>query len=1232
MKSRNQHYVNDCLLKALLIIQSLFVTQSISALEATIGGLVYDLTGVSATVMHVAEGNTSSKIVIPETVEYQGLVYTVSAIGEKAFCNYKYDYYYVDGSQKWYSEGPHPFGQPRYYYESSSIPKANSYVREVVLPKTITTIGVGAFYNTNITNVELQEGVKTILDNAFSRTLMVSITIPASVTSFGNNIFYECDLLRTITYLGNMPPTKWVATSQTFVPNKTKYSTPSYSINSASIIPMIEWQDEEFTYNGSPHTAAWKNNMEGYTATLNMQALEKNAGSYTIDVPVTFTKGEDSFTINCTYSYKIKKSSLTVTADNATREYGADNPSLSFAFSGFVDGENENVLTTKPTITTTATQNSPVGTYPITISGAESKNYDIVYEPGTLTVTKASLTVTVNDTTRTYGSQNPAFSVRYEGLKNGETAPAWATGLSFTTDATAKSNVGTYDVSLNCEAQNYDVSIRNGRLTITPATLTIKAEDASRTYCDDAPEYTFTCSGLVNGETVSVLTQLPLFSTDAGQDSEVGAYSVTPYGASAPNYDIVYEGAMLNITKRQLTATADNISRAYGDTNPTFTVSYSGFVNNETEDVLTKLPAVSSNAKPNSPVGTYPITLGGADSKNYDIVYEPGTLTVTKAPLTVTVNDTTRTYGSQNPAFSVRYEGLKNGETAPAWATGLSFTTDATAKSNVGTYDVSLNCEAQNYDVSIRNGRLTITPATLTIKAEDASRTYCDDAPEYTFTCSGLVNGETVSVLTQLPLFSTDAGQDSEVGAYSVTPYGASAPNYDIVYEGAMLNITKRQLTATADNISRAYGDTNPTFTVSYSGFVNNETEDVLTKLPAVSSNAKPNSPVGTYPITLGGADSKNYDIVYEPGTLTVTKAPLTVTVNDTTRTYGSQNPAFSVRYEGLKNGEVAPEWTEKPVFTTSATRTTGVGVYPVTVACEAKNYEVELVSGYLNVKAAPLTITASNASRLYYEDNPDFTYTYRGFVNNDNSSGFSKQPQIGCDATKDSKAGEYEIRVSGAEFKNYDIAYVNATLTITKRTLTVQPKDAERLYGEDNPAFEADITGYVNGETDAVLSNIPTIYTNATSTSDVGTYSILAKDGEADNYTFSYQTGTLTIEKADQTLTWEQNLSNIKVGDQVELLATSTSGLSIDYVIDSDIVSLYRVGKKLFLDCLAEGTFIIKAMQNGDINYNPSVRMVKDVVITARDGIKSDAHDVNGDGTVDSQDVLEIYDYMQTH
>ena len=992
MKSKNQHYVNDCLLKALLIIQSLFVTQSVCALEATIGGLVYDLTGVSATVMHVAAGNTSSKIVIPETVEYQGLVYTVSAIGKKAFCNYKYDYYYVDGSQKWYSEGPHPFGRPNYYDSSSStIPLANSYVREVVLPKTITTIGVGAFYNTNITNVELPEGVKTIGDYAFSRTFMVSITIPASVTSFGDyNIFYECDLLRTITYLGNMPPTKWVATSQTFVPNKTKYSTPAYSINSASIIPMIEWQDEEFAYNGSPHTAAWKNNMEGYTATLNMQALEKDAGSYTIDVPVTFTKGEDSFTADCTYSYKIKKSSLTVSADNATREYGADNPSLSFAFSGFVEGEDENVLTTKPTITTTATQNSPVGTYPITISGAESKNYDIVYESGTLTVTKA--------------------------------------------------------------------------------------------------------------------------------------------------------------------------------------------------------------------------------------------------PLTVTVNDTTRTYGSQNPAFSVKYEGLKNGEATPAWTTGLSFSTDAAAKSNVGTYDVSLNCEAQNYDVSIRNGRLTITPATLTIKAEDASRAYCDDAPEYTFTCSGLVNGETVSVLTQLPLFSTDADQDSEVGAYSVTPYGASAPNYDIVYEGAMLNITKRQLTATVDNISRAYGDTNPAFTVSYSGFVNNETEDVLTKLPAVSSNAKPNSPVGTYPITLGGAESKNYDIVYEPGTLTVTKAPLTVTVNDTTRTYGSQNPAFSVRYEGLKNGEAAPAWTEKPVFTTSATRTTGVGVYPVTVDCEAKNYEVELVSGYLNVKAAPLTITASNASRLYYEDNPDFTYTFRGFVNNDNSSGFSKQPQIGCDATKDSKAGEYEIRVSGAEFKNYDIAYVNATLTITKRTLTVQPKDAERLYGEDNPAFEADITGYVNGETDAVLSNIPTIYTNATSTSNVGTYSILAKDGDADNYTFSYQTGTLTIEKADQTLTWEQDLSNIKVGDQVELLATSTSGLSIDYVIDSDIVSLYRVGKKLFLDCLAEGTFIIKAMQNGDVNYNPSVRMVKDVVITARDGVKSDAHDVNGDGTVDSQDVLEIYDYMQTH
>src|SRR5262249_10288006 len=95
---------------------------------------------------------------------------------------------------------------------------------------------------------------------------------------------------------------------------------------------------------------------------------------------------------------------LTITANNETRPYGAANPALTVSYSGFVNGDTAASLTTAPTVSTTATAASGVGTYPITAGGAVSANanYTIAYVPGTLTVTPAALTITARNETRAY--------------------------------------------------------------------------------------------------------------------------------------------------------------------------------------------------------------------------------------------------------------------------------------------------------------------------------------------------------------------------------------------------------------------------------------------------------------------------------------------------------------------------------------------------------------------------------------------------------------------------------------------------------------------------------------------------------------------------------------------------------------------------------------------------------------------------------------------------------------
>ena len=106
-------------------------------------------------------------------------------------------------------------------------------------------------------------------------------------------------------------------------------------------------------------------------------------------------------------SFTIAPAPLTISAVSASRAYGVANPIFIPTYSGFVAGDTAASLTTAPTCTTAATSSSPVGTYPITCSGAVDSNYSFTYVPGTLTIAIADRFVTPTNTTLSVGA--PGF-------------------------------------------------------------------------------------------------------------------------------------------------------------------------------------------------------------------------------------------------------------------------------------------------------------------------------------------------------------------------------------------------------------------------------------------------------------------------------------------------------------------------------------------------------------------------------------------------------------------------------------------------------------------------------------------------------------------------------------------------------------------------------------------------------------------------------------------------------
>ena len=199
---------------------------------------------------------------------------------------------------------------------------------------------------------------------------------------------------------------------------------------------------------------------------------------------------------------------------------------------------------------------------------------------------------------------------------------------------------------------DYNTATASVSININKAGLTVTANNASKVYGQNLvfAGTEFTTSSLIGSDSVSSVTLASDGETNtapvAGSPYSINASAAVGNGLG--NYNITYNTGSLTVTPANLGVTADNQSRIYGATNPVFTVSYSGFVNAEsqTNSDVVGAPDLSTVADTNSPVGTYDITnlVGSLASTNYTFSLTNGTLTIALAAITVTADNQSRGY------------------------------------------------------------------------------------------------------------------------------------------------------------------------------------------------------------------------------------------------------------------------------------------------------------------------------------------------------------------------------------------------------------------------------------------------------------------------------------------------------------------------------------------------------------------------------------------------------------
>ena len=902
-------------------------------------------------------------------------------------------------------------------------------------------------------------------------------------------------------------------------------------------------------------------------------------GAYAIVPSAATGSGLSNYTI--TYvngTLTVAPAALTITANNQTKVYGAALPVLTASYSGFINGDTASSLNTQPTLSTTATASSHVSgsPYGITAGGAADPDYTISYVPGTLTVTPAPLTITADNQSMVYGAALPALTAIFSGFVNGDTPASLGTQPALSTTATAGSHVSgsPYGITASGAADpDYSFSYVPGTLTVTPAPLTITADNQSMVYGAALPALTAGFSGFVNGDTPASLGTQPTLSTTATAGSHVSGspYTITASGAADPDYSFTYVPGTLTVTPAPLTITADNQSIVYGAALPALTASFSGFVNGDTPANLGTQPALSTTATTGSHVSgsPYTITASGTADPDYTISYVPGTLTVTPAPLTITADNQSMVYGAGLPALTASFSGFVNGDKPASLDVQPTLSTTATAGSHVSgsPYTITASGAADpDYSFTYVPGTLTVAPAPLTITADNQSMAYGAGLPALTASFSGFVNGDTPARLGTQPTLATMATAGSHVSGspYGIAASGAADPDYTISYVPGTLTVTPAPLTITADNQSMVYGAALPALTASFSGFENGDTPASLSVQPTLSTTATAGSHVSgsPYGITASGAADPDYTISYAAGILTVTPASLTITADSQSMVYGAALPALTASFSGFVNGDTPANLGTQPALSTTATAGSHVSSSPYTIAASGAadpDYTISYAPGPLTVTPAPLTITADNQNMVYGAALPALTASFSGFVNGDTPASLSTQPTLATTATAGSNVSgsPYGIAASGAADPDYTISHVPGTLTVTPATLTVTADNQTRVYGAADPPLTASFSGFVNGETLASsgVSGSPSLTSNDTAASPVGTYAILAAQGTltAQNYTFSFVSGTLTVTQEVLTIDCVQTLDSLDACCNVAVVIDSDGDLTVNNPVTLD-------------------------------------------------------------------------------
>ena len=675
-----------------------------------------------------------------------------------------------------------------------------------------------------------------------------------------------------------------------------KISNPLYTVN-------------DFTFSG---TAAANRTDAG---TTNMGLAEDQ-----------FTNTNSNFakvTFNVTDGYQTVNP-INVTVDITGQKNTTDYDGEAHGVSGY-DVKISNPLYTVNDFTfsgTAAANRTDAGTTNMGLAEGQFENTNANFKTVAFNVTDGYQTINPIDATVTItGHSNTA---EFDGTEHSVSGYDVATSTTLYTEAdftfngtaaAARTDAGTTNMGLadsqfantNGNFKSVTFNVTDGWQAIARKTVTVKADDLTKIF-GEGENLTATVTGLVGEDTIN-------YSLIREEGENAGTYTITASGNEVQgNYNVTFETGAVTINKVpevhvKINAHGGNFT--YDAQNHTIT-GYDVEIDNPlytTDDILFsgKDTLTVRNA------GTYNMGLSAADFTNLSNNFENVVFEVTNSSLviapkaaTITVQNKNKTYGDADPMLTATVDGLAGTDAAIPMMSRA-------AGENVGSYTINATVAADpNYTFTIVPGTMTISPKTLTVKADAKVKTFGEDEPELSVTIDGLENGDTADLIS----YTVERESGEDVGTHTINVTGSEFQgNYNVVFENAEMTIVPEDTVVvriTAHNGTFQYDGTERDLS-GYDVEINNELYSEGAFTFTGNSELKATN-AGTYRTAMTAADFTNNDpnftnVVFEVtnGELVITKRQVTLTSGDAEKTYDGKalkNSDITVGGDGFAEGE----------------------------------------------------------------------------------------------------------------------------------------------------------------------------------------------------------------------------------------------------------------------------------------------------------------------------------------